>query len=66
MSDENSINASGSKRIQITLDREQYKVFKRVKGAEKDSTKARDIIMSWLHEKTFVKDYSLEEENRNK
>jgi len=47
-----------SKRIQVTLDEEQYKIFKTVKGAEKDSTKARDIIMSWLHEKTFVKDYS--------
>ena len=46
-------------RIQLTLDSEQYKVFKSVKGAEKDSTKARDIIMSWLHEKSFVKDYSL-------
>lgn len=49
-------------RIQITLDEEQYKVFKRVKGAKKDSTKAKDLIMAWLHEKTFVKDYSLAKE----
>lgn len=49
-----------SVRIQVTLDDEQYKVFKRCRGAEKDSTKARDIIMAWLHEKTFVKDYSFE------
>jgi hypothetical protein len=55
-----------SVRIQVTLDDEQYKIFKRVKGAEKDSTKARDIIMAWLHEKTFVKDYSLEQEKINK
>ena len=47
-----------SKRIQFIMDDEQYAVFKKVKGAEKDSTKARDIIMAWLHEKTFVKDYS--------
>lgn len=47
-----------SKKIIITLDNEQYKVFKSVKGAEKDGTKARDIIMAWLHEKTFVKDFS--------
>jgi len=52
-----------SVRIQVTLDDEQYAVFKKVKGAEKDSTKARDIIMAWLHEKTFVKDYSQENTN---
>ncbi len=48
-----------SHKLIVTLDNEQYKVFKQCKGAEKDGTKARDIIMAWLHEKTFVKDYSL-------
>lgn len=47
-----------TKRVMITFDDQEYKVFQTVKGAEKDSTKAKQIIMAYLYEKTFVKDYS--------
>ncbi len=51
-----------NKQIRITLDDEQYKIFKQVKGSSTDAGKARDIIMAWLHEKSYVKDYSLKRE----
>ena len=48
-----------SKRITITLDDGEYKIFNSVKGSNRDSTKAKMILMAYLFEKTFVKDASM-------
>lgn len=52
-----------NKKIQVSFDEEEYRVFSSCKGASKDATKAKNIIMAWLHEKTFVKDHSVKQMN---
>jgi len=48
-----------TKRITITFDEEEYAIFETVNSTKKDSTKAKQIIMAYLYEKTFVKDASM-------
>ncbi len=41
-----------SKRIVLTLDEEEYKLFKKPKNlGEKDSVRSKNIIMNWLMER---------------
>jgi hypothetical protein len=44
------------KRIMVTLDDEQYNIIKELKGfGSKDAEKIRNIVISYLSEKSYLK-----------
>jgi hypothetical protein len=45
-----------AKRIMVTLDEDQYKIFQGIKGlGTKDPEKVRNIIIAYLSEKGYIK-----------
>ena len=50
-----------SKKILMTLDDDTYKIISSIKGlGGKPATTCRNIILSWLVEKSYIKKYSEE------
>ena len=46
-----------SKRVMITLDDEQFKLLKNLKGlGKKDAEKIKNILIAYLSEKSYIKD----------
>ena len=45
------------KRITITFDDEEFEMLQGVPGSSKITTKAKQLLMTYIYEKTYAKEY---------